>query len=117
VRSLTNGSRITVRSSRSGLPGAAREHFGAGAVEEHANSGGGTPRFSVATDRPERAAAWFEERAEDADIRIHRPTLEDAFLAATGTGSDAGSDARSGAEGFAESVAPDGRPTHEGSQR
>ncbi len=84
VDSLTQGSTVTVRSDQEGLAEAARGQFGAEAVQARPG-GGGTPRFSVATERPERAVAWFEERAPQADVRVHRPTLEDAFLAATGT--------------------------------
>ncbi|MGI5352491.1 ABC transporter ATP-binding protein [Streptomyces sp. CA-250714] len=91
VRSLTHGSTVTVRSDRDDLIGAARAEFGTDAVQPQPGAtarpeAGGIPRFSVATERPERAVAWFEERAPGADVRIHRPTLEDAFLAATGTG-------------------------------
>lgn len=92
VRSLTHGSTVTVRSAQEDLLAAAREEFGADAVTAQtrgttrSGTGGGVPRFSVATEQPERAVAWFEERAPAADVRIHRPTLEDAFLAATGTG-------------------------------
>jgi ABC-2 type transport system ATP-binding protein len=102
VRSLTNGSTVTVRmppspqssqsspssqAERSAKPAweelvrAAREEFGADAVEAPS---GGTPRFSVSTPYPERAVAWFQDRTPDADVRIHRPSLEDAFLTATG---------------------------------
>ncbi|MGP3975327.1 ABC transporter ATP-binding protein [Streptomyces sp. 8N114] len=83
VRSLTHGSTVTVRSAQEDLIGAAREEFGTDAVQADPGS---TSRFTVAAERPERAVAWFEERAPGVDVRIHRPTLEDAFLAATGTG-------------------------------
>ncbi|WP_431983406.1 ABC transporter ATP-binding protein [Streptomyces qinglanensis] len=85
VRGLTRGSTVTVRSSQEGLLRAARAEFGTDAVRAEPGDGGGAPRFTVATERPERAVAWCEERAPEADVRIHRPTLEDAFLAATGT--------------------------------
>ncbi|OEV01036.1 hypothetical protein AN217_07430 [Streptomyces qinglanensis] len=85
VRDLTRGSTVTVRSSQEGLLRAARAEFGTDAVRAEPGDGGGAPRFTVATTRPERAVAWCEERAPEADVRVHRPTLEDAFLTATGT--------------------------------